>query len=112
MPAQDRIDLARRSYEAYESGDRSALEELLADGLVFSSPADVGIDRARYFQRCWPNHERLRAFEFKRLHEIDNEVLVTYEAERNDGSRFRNTEVIGFEGDKIRTVAVYFGWSL
>ena len=113
MPAQDRTELARRSYEAYESGDRAAIEELLADDLVFYSPADVGIDRARYFERCWPNHENLRAFEVKRLREVgDDEVLVTYEAERNDGSRFRNTEVLGFEGDKIRTVEVYFGWSL
>jgi ketosteroid isomerase-like protein len=113
MPARDRTELARRSYEAYTSGDREAIEELLADDLVFSSPPDVGIDRARYFERCWPNHEQLAAFEFKRLREVgDDEVLVTYEAERADGSRFRNTEVLGFEGDKIRTVEVYFGWSL
>ena len=112
MPAQDRTELARRSYQAYESGDRAAIEELLADDLVFYSPADVGIDRARYFERCWPNHEQLAAFEFKRLREVGDEVLVTYEAERRDGSRFRNTELLGFAGDKIRTVEVYFGWSL
>jgi hypothetical protein len=54
----------------------------------------------------------LRAFQLKRVHEVGDEVVVTYEAERNDGSRFRNTEVFGFDGDKIRTVEVYFGWSL
>ena len=112
MPARDRTELARRSYRAYETGDRAALEELLADDLVFSSPADVGIDRATYWERCWPNHGNLRAFEVKRLAEIGDEVLITYEAERTDGSRFRNTEVLGFEGDRIRTVEVYFGWSL
>jgi ketosteroid isomerase-like protein len=113
MPATDRIDIARRSYRAYEIGDRAALDELLADDLVFSIPADVGIDRATYWERCWPNHEHLRAFEVKRLREVgDDEVLVTYEAERTDGSRFRNTEILGFAGDRIRTVEVYFGWSL
>jgi hypothetical protein len=73
---------------------------------------DPGIDRATYWERCWPNHGNLRAFEFKRLSEVGDEVLVTYEAERTDGSRFRNTEVFGFDGDKISRVEVYFGWDL
>ena len=41
----DRLELARRSYEAYETGDRDAIEALLSDDFTFSSPADVGIDR-------------------------------------------------------------------
>jgi ketosteroid isomerase-like protein len=54
----DRRELARRSYEAYETGDRGVLEELLTDDFTFFSPADVGIDRATYFERCWPIAER------------------------------------------------------
>ena len=108
----DRLELARRSYEAYETGDRNAIEELLSDDFVFYSPADVGIDRATYFERCWPNSELIEAFEFKRLVEAGDEVVVTYEATRTDGSRFRNTEVLTFEGDKIRRAEVYFGWDL
>jgi len=112
-PTLDRIDIVRRSYRAYETGDRAALEALLADDLVFSSPVDVGIDRATYWERCWPNHENISAIAFKRLEAVgDDEVLVTYEAERTDGSRFRNTEVLGLTGDRIATVEVYFGWSL
>ncbi len=37
-------------------------------------------------------------------------MIVTYEATRTDGSRFRNTEVLTFDGDKIRRAEVYFGW--
>jgi hypothetical protein len=37
---------------------------------------------------------------------------VTYEATRADGTRFRNTEVLGFEGDKITRTEVYFGWNV
>jgi ketosteroid isomerase-like protein len=113
MPSHDRTQLARSSYEAYARGDRQALEALLADDFVFWSPQDDGIDRATYFERCWPAHETLVAFEFKRLHELaGGEVLVTYEAERSDGSRFRNTEVITFAGDQLKLVEVYFGWNL
>jgi ketosteroid isomerase-like protein len=112
VPAHDRLKLARDAYRAYESGDREVIEELLSDDLTFYSPADLGIDRETYFERCWPNAERLEAFEFKRLVEAGDEVVVTYEATTTDGHRFRNTEVLTFEGDKIRTVEVYFGWDL
>jgi ketosteroid isomerase-like protein len=113
MPVTNRIDLARACYEAYQDDDLPALERLIADDFAFWSPYDDGIDRATYFERCWPNHETTAAFEFKRLRELgDDEVLVTYEAERPDGSRFRNTEILTFAGDRVRLVEVYFGWNL
>lgn len=108
----DRLQLARDAYGAYESGDRGVIERLLSDDLVFSSPADVDIDRARYFERCWPGAERIEAFTFVRLIEAGDEVIVTYEARRTDGTRFRNTEVLGFDGEQISRVEVYFGWDL
>lgn len=110
MPTHDRLKIARDCYGAYESGDRHVVEERLTDDFTFYSPADVGIDRAGYFERCWPNAESIEAFEFKRLVESGDEVLVTYEATRTDRTRFRNTEVLTFEGDKICRVEVYFGW--
>jgi hypothetical protein len=79
----------------------------------FHSPADEqGLDRAGYFERCWPGAGTLTEFEFVRLIEDGDEVVVTYEATREDGSRFRNTEVLGFDGDKQVSAEVYFGWNL
>ena len=112
MATENRKQIVRDCYGAYESGDRRVLEERLAGDFTFYSPPDPGIDRATYFERCWPNNERIQAFEFKRLVEVGDEVIVTYESTRTDGSRFRNTEVLGFDGDKIRQVEVYFGWNL
>ena len=112
MPATDRTQLARDAYGAYESGNRRVIEELLADDFIFYSPYDVGIDRATYFERCWPNSEQLDCFEYKRLVETGDEVVVTYEATKTDGKRFRNTEVLTFDGDSISKVEVYFGWDL
>jgi ketosteroid isomerase-like protein len=112
MPTDDRLKIVRDCYGAYESGDRSILEERLADDLIFYSPPDPGIDRATYFERCWPNNELIEAFEFKRLVELGDEVPVTYESTKTDGRRFRNTEILTFEGDRIRKVEVYFGWDL
>ena len=110
MPADDRLQLVRDAYGAYESGDRELIERLLADDFTFFSPPDPGIDRATYFERCWPNAELIEAYELTRLVEARDEVVVTYEALKTDGRRFRNTEVFTFDGDKM--VEVYFGWDL
>jgi hypothetical protein len=92
MDATTRSELVHRYFSAYESKDRDLLEELLSADLIFFSPADAGIGRATYFERCWPNSEQIRGYDLKRLHEVGDEVVVTYESEKNDGSRFRNTE--------------------
>jgi hypothetical protein len=47
-----------------------------------------------------------------RLVEAGDEVIVTYESRRRDGTSGRNTEVLTFDGDKIVRTEVYFGWSL
>jgi len=113
MAEPDRLELARNAYHAYEACDRSILEALLSQDFVFYSPPDPGIDRAAYFERCWPNSELISSFEFERLVELPgDEVLVTYESRRTDGTRFRNTEVLTFRGNEICRAEVYFGWDL
>lgn len=108
----DRTETARALYSAFASGNRAAVEEILAEDFTFSSPADPSLDRTGYFQRCWPNAAAIAAFEFPRLIEHDDEVVVTYEAIRVDGTRFRNTEVLTFAGDRVRRAEVYFGWDV
>jgi ketosteroid isomerase-like protein len=108
----NREELVRAAYRAYETGDREFYDNHLTTDFVFFSPADRGLDRDGYFERCWPNADNLEHFEFVRLFESGDEVIVTYEATRVDGSQFRNTEVLGFDGDKLARVEVYFGWEL
>lgn len=112
MPAINRVSIVRETYGAYESGEREMLEQHLADDFRFYSPADVGIDLSTYWTRCWPNAQTMAAFEFKRIVERGEEVVVTYEATKTDGKRFRNTEILTFEGEKIVRAEVYFGWNL
>ena len=108
----DRLRIVRDCYDAYVSGDRSALDEHLADDFTFYSPPDPGIDLAAYFERCWPNAHLIESYEFDRFEEIGDEVVVTYNSTKSDGRRMRNTESFSFEGDKVRRVEVYFGWDL
>ena len=105
-----RLQLARQVYEAFAAGDRDAIERLLSDDFAFHAPPDPNLDRAGYFDRCWPHSGDGQTFEFVRLIESGDEVVVTYEATRPDGSRFRNTEVLTFDGERVRRAEVYFGW--
>jgi ketosteroid isomerase-like protein len=112
MSAPDQKQLVRDSYAAFQSGDRGRIEELFSDDFSFYSPPDPGIDLAGYFERCWPNSELIESFDFVRLIEAGDEVVVTYESTKADGKRFRNTEIHTFRGEEICKVEVYFGWNL
>lgn len=111
MPATDRIGLARELYAAFAAGDRERVERILASDFTFSSPVDVGLDRAGYFERCWPGSGQGQRFDFVRLVEAGDEVIVTYEMTSREGGRGRNTEVLTFVGDRIVSAEVYFGWT-
>jgi SnoaL-like domain len=112
MSTSDRTQRAREMYRAFAAGDRDAVERSLADDFTFSSPLDVGLDRAGYFERCWPGAGKGQKFDFVRLIESGDEVVVTYEMTRADGGRGCNTEVLTFRGDEIVGAEVYFGWDL
>jgi ketosteroid isomerase-like protein len=108
----DRKLIARQTYEAFAAGDRDFYEEHLAEDLTFSSPPDPMLDRDGYFERCWPGAGQSQKFEFVRVVETGDEVIVTYESRRPDGTGGRNTEVLTFDGDQIKRIEVYFGWDL
>jgi SnoaL-like domain len=112
MSVPDRAQRARDLYIAFAAGDRNSVERTLADEFTFSSPLDVGLSRAGYFERCWPGAGQGQRFEFVRLVEAGDEVIVTYEMTRSDGGRGRNTEILAFKGDQIIGAEVYFGWNL
>lgn len=113
MPSStDRVETVQSMYRAFAAGDREVVEETFAPDLAFHSPPDPELDREGYFERCWPGSGNRNEFEFVRAIEFGDEVVVTYEATRVDGSRFRNTEILTFVGEKIAEVEVYFGWDL
>ena len=111
MTQRERV--VRDTYRAWQDGDRDLIERCLSQDLSFYSPPDPGLDRGGYVERCWPHAGHTQRFDLKRLIETDDEVVVTYEATRPDGTQFRNTEIFTFdEQDRIKTIEVYFGWNL
>ena len=112
MSHRSRTEIVKECFRAYETGERDLVERHLADDFEFFAPPDPGIDRDTYFERCWPNAENLSSCEFVRLAEIGDEVVATVQITREDGTRFRNTEIHTFAGDKVVRAEVYFGWDL
>jgi ketosteroid isomerase-like protein len=110
--AKDAIGITRAMYRAYVDKNRAAIEPLIADDFHFTSPLDSRIDRATYFERCWPNSERSERFDFVNLVTDGDRVIVTYEGLGKDGHRFRNTEIVTLRDGKAIEVEEYFGWSI
>jgi ketosteroid isomerase-like protein len=109
MHAMENPELVESFYRAYERRDRDALEAALADDFTFSSPYDDRIGKAEFLERCFPNPD-LVSFAFKRIVDGGDEVVVTYEYERKQGGRTRNTEVLALRDGRIASAEVYFGW--
>jgi ketosteroid isomerase-like protein len=108
----DATSMARASYEAYVRKDRAAIEVLIDDDFHFTSPLDNRIDRKTYFERCWPNSQQIRDFQFVHVVQHEDKVFVTYEGTNVGGARFRNTEILTVRNGKIVEAEVYFGWSI
>lgn len=113
MNASHAETIARACYQAYVTKDRAAIEALVAPDFRFTSPLDNALDRAAYLERCWPNSQRTKSFDFVSIApDGDDRVFVVYEATTLDGKRFRNAERLSVRGEQLIEVEVYFGWSL
>jgi ketosteroid isomerase-like protein len=101
--------LVRKYFEAYEQKDRNTAEELIARDLTFISPFDDSLDRAQFFEKVWPQSERIKSVTIEQIFEYDEHVFVLYELHAPSGITFRNTEFIALHNGQIRRIEVFFG---
>ena len=100
----------REYYSAYEKKDWHMLELILADGFTFTSPAgDDHINLKLYKERCWPNAEKIKRFDFVKMIVKGDDAFVTYNGWTTDGRLFRNTERFKFKDEKIKENECFFG---
>jgi ketosteroid isomerase-like protein len=109
MPGTSKADLLRTYFAAFRNKDRQVIEQALADDFTFTSPLDDAIDRATYFERCWPNSDRIREHDLEKIFEEGDEAFVLYRLVTVDGKESRNTEFFTFRGDQLTSVQVFFG---
>ena len=107
---QDTVsDLIHKYFAAFLAQDRKTLEVGLSDDFTFTSPRDDHINKATFFERCFPGSAHFQSHQIEKLLVQGNEAFVRYQAVLKDGTTFRNTEYYRIEGNKIREVEVYFG---
>ena len=109
MAARDRTAIIRDMFTAFMAKDRAVADALLADDFTFTSPYDDAIDKAAYFERCWPNSGRLKSQEIERICVAGDAAFVLYRCVADDDRTFRNTEFFTLAGDQIASVNVFFG---
>jgi ketosteroid isomerase-like protein len=103
-----RSDIIRAIFAAYRVSDRSAVEAVLADDFRFTSPYDDALDKATYFERCWDTGW-IEQQDIDKIFVEGDEAFVTYQCVARGGKSFRDTEFFRFEGDRVKSIEVYFG---
>ncbi len=110
QPQDERVKkIICQCFSAYKNNNRADIEPLLADDLRFTSPYDDGISREEYFERCWPNAERIKDHLIEHLCVEGETAFVNYRLMLKDGSEFTNTEIMTVRGGQIHDIKVYFG---
>jgi ketosteroid isomerase-like protein len=112
MTTSTRANIIRRYYAAYETKQRTIIDDLLTRNFTFTSPLDDAINRDTYFARCWPNSTTTRRFTLEAIVDNGAETIVQYRLETTEDKQFRNMEILHFDGDKIAAIEVYFGRTL
>ena len=108
-----RTELVKELFIAFSKVDRNNfVENLLASNFTFSAPPDPLLNRDELFKKCWPQGDNLKDIKYVRIIENADEVIVTHEYTKPDGSKGRNTDIVTFDGDKIVRLEVYFGWGI
>jgi ketosteroid isomerase-like protein len=103
-------DVVRAAFDHYLTGNREAAEQLYADDFTFTSPQDDHINKAAFFERCFPTAARFRRQDLLSVVPASEElVFVYYEYDLTDGGTYRNMEAITVRDGRIREVQVFFG---
>jgi ketosteroid isomerase-like protein len=104
------VEIVEACFASYVVQDHVAADRLLADDFVFTSPQDDHIDKATWFERCFPTTSRLASYDLLQVVATDgDDVFVLYEYELEAGGRYRNTEVHTVRDGQVHEAQVFFG---
>ena len=108
----DKAEVVRGIFASYVQQDRDTAERLIAGSFVFTSPQDDHIDRAAYFERCFPTATRMRRYDLLHVTPTGgDDVFVLYEYELHTGEVHRNAEVLTVHNGQVVEAQVFFGGS-
>jgi hypothetical protein len=107
----DPVTVTKKALQAYVDSDREALEAIVAEDFHFTSQLDNRLDRKTYFDRCWPNNERMNGVNDLHIAAEGDRAWIMYEGITTT-KRFRNIEVYTVQNGKLVDALVFFGWDI
>lgn len=97
-------------YGGFEKKDWTLTAKQLADGFTFTSPApDDHISLERFKEKCWPQAEHIKKFEFVKIMGNDKEAFALIHVITDHDKKIRNLEYFTFSNGKIKSIEVFFG---
>jgi ketosteroid isomerase-like protein len=103
-------DVVRAFFRSFLEQDLAAADRLVASEFVFTSPQDDHIDRASFFERCFPTAGHFVSHQLLQVVPAEgDDVFVLYEYELEGGQRHRNAEVITVRDGHVAETQVFFG---
>lgn len=110
VKAMSATDVVRASFQAYVTQDREAMERLLADDYVLTSPQDDHIGKADFLKKCFPTADRFVTQDIVELAPADDAgIFVMYEYQLKNGERYRNVEFSTTRSGQLAETRVFFG---
>jgi ketosteroid isomerase-like protein/predicted enzyme related to lactoylglutathione lyase len=103
--------VVRSFVEAFRDRRHDDFDALMAPDFTFTSQYDNHIDREAFYERCWPNGERLDEMRIERITPDSEGAFITYYSTPKTGESFRNTEYLTVSKGKVTSSTVYFGAS-
>ncbi|PKL77591.1 MAG: DUF4440 domain-containing protein [Candidatus Melainabacteria bacterium HGW-Melainabacteria-1] len=104
-----KLETLKQLFDSFRHQRQDEAEALFAEPFSFTSPYDDAIDKAAYFERCWPNAGKLKDQVIENMLVEGTLGYVTYQASTPEGMTFRNTECFHFDGNRICRIEVFFG---
>ncbi len=103
-------EVVRALLLAYRDQDRVAAEQLVATRFRFTSPQDDHIDRAAWFERCFPTADRFTQQHILELADVSaDRVFLLYAYTLESGETYRNAEYSTVLDGQVTETQVYFG---
>jgi hypothetical protein len=102
--------IIRNYFSGWQNKDWNVVANNLAEGFTFTSPApDDHINMQQFKDKCWVQADHIRTFEFPKVAESGNQAFAIVHVLTTDNRVLRNVEFFTFEGQKIKSIEVFFG---
>ena len=103
-------DVVRMLVQSYLAQDATTADEMIADDFTFTSPQDDHIDKATFFERCFPASVQLDSYRLVDVVPTEGDVFIRYEyVSLQTGKRHSNVEVHTVRDGQVTEIQVFFG---